>query len=55
MQIEKIMQFIKIDGTIDEKLEKLESLQIDNETYKTGVEELKQVVKYITSIWNSTR
>ena len=44
---EKIMQFIKIDGTIDEKLEKLESLQIDNETYKTGVEELKQVVKYI--------
>lgn len=45
--IEKIMQFIKIDGTIDEKLEKLESLQIDNETYKTGVEELKQVVKYI--------
>ena len=45
--IEKIMQFIKIDGTIDEKLKKLESLQIDNETYKTGVEELKQVVKYI--------
>lgn len=45
--IEKIMQFIKIDGTIDAKLEKLESLQIDNETYKTGVEELKQVVKYI--------
>ncbi len=23
------------------------NLQIDNETYKTGVEELKQVVKYI--------
>ena len=43
----KIMEFIKIDGTNDEKLEKLQSLNIENETFKMGVEELNQVVKYI--------
>ncbi len=43
----KIMEFIKIDGTNDEKLEKLKNLNIENETFKLGVEELSQVVKYI--------
>jgi len=45
--INKIMQFIKIDGTTDEKLQKLQSLGIENDTYKLGVEELGEVAKYI--------
>lgn len=45
--INKIMQFIKIDGTTDEKLQRLQSLGIENDTYKLGVEELGEVVKYI--------
>ncbi len=45
--IEKIMNFIEIDGTSDEKIIKLENLGIENETYNKGVEELKQVVKNI--------
>ena len=45
--IEKIIAFIKIDGTTDEKIEKLENLKIDNEIYKKGVQELRDVVNYI--------
>ncbi len=45
--IEKIMSFIKIEGNNDEKIQKLEELDIENDTYKKGVEELKEVVKYI--------
>ncbi len=46
-QIDRVMNFIAIDGTSDEKFEKLENLKIENETYKIGIEELKQVVKSI--------
>ena len=45
--IEKIMQFIGIQGTTDEKLQKLENLNIENDTYKEGLYELKEVIKYI--------
>lgn len=45
--INKIISFIEIEGTTDEKLEKLSNLGINNELYKKGVEELKEVVKYI--------
>ena len=45
--IKFIIDFINIKGTTDEKINALESLNIDNETFKTGVEELKEVVKYI--------
>lgn len=45
--IETIIKFIKIDGSSSEKIEKLENLEIDNETYKKGVEELKEVIKNI--------
>ena len=41
------MDFIEIDGTTDEKLEKLQDLNIQNETFQTGLEELTQVVKYV--------
>lgn len=46
-EIEKIINFIAINGTSDEKIKKLEDLGIDNEMYTKGVEELKQVVKNI--------
>ncbi len=45
--IDAIVNFIEIDGTTDEKLEKLSKLGIDNELYVKGIEELKEVVKYI--------
>lgn len=45
--VEKIIEFIKTNGTSDEKIKKLENLGIENETYKKGVAELKEVVKYI--------
>ncbi len=43
----KLIDFIKISGTTDEKISKLDQINIENETYKTGVEELKTVVNYI--------
>lgn len=45
--INKIISFIEIDGTTDEKIEKLNNLNIENETFKLGLEELTQVVKYV--------
>ena len=45
--IEKVINFIKIDGATDEKLQKIENLRISNETYLEGVKELKEVIKYI--------
>ena len=47
--IDRIIEFIEIDGTSDEKLEKLEKLQVSEELFEQGLEELKQVVKYIRS------
>lgn len=44
-QIEKIISFIQIDGTNDDKLLKLENLNFENETFKLGLQELKEVVK----------
>ena len=45
--IEKIIDFMSIEGTTDEKLKKLNELNIQNEVFKTGLEELTQVIKYI--------
>ena len=45
--INKIIDFIEINGNKDEKLEKLERLGIDNEVFKEGLSELKDVVKYM--------
>ena len=45
--INKIFEFIEIEGTTDEKLQKLQDLNIENEAFQTGLEELKQVVKYV--------
>ena len=43
--IEKIINFIEIDGTSDEKIQKLKELKIVNETFIKGIEELEYVVK----------
>lgn len=45
--INKIVEFIKINGTTDQMLQKLEDFEIDNELFNAGVNELKEVVKYI--------
>ena len=45
--ITRILTFIEIEGTTDEKIEKLEKLCFSDEMFKLGLEELKQVVKYI--------
>ena len=45
--IEKVMNFIKISGSTDEKLEALNNFNIQNDTFKTGVSELNEVIKYI--------
>jgi len=45
--IERIVEFIQINGTTDEKIQALEELTIENETYKLGVSELKEVINYI--------
>ena len=45
--IEKIIDFIEISGTTDEKLSKLKELKIENENFNKGLEELQEVVKYI--------
>ena len=41
------MDFIEIEGTTDEKLQKLNELNIKNEEFEKGVDELTQVVKYV--------
>lgn len=46
-QIKKIMSFIKIDGTTDEKLRALEELGFESELFQAGLEELRQVVFYV--------
>ena len=46
-KVSKIMEFISIDGSTDEKLQKLEDLNISNDKFKEGLENLKEVVKYI--------
>ena len=43
--IDNIISFIEIDGTSDEKLEKLKQLGIQNETFTKGIEELEYVIK----------
>lgn len=45
--IEKIMNFIQIDGISDEKIKKLNELNINNDIFNEGVYELKEVIKNI--------
>ena len=43
--IEKIISFIEIEGTSDEKIEKLKKLGFESEIFNNGVEELEFVIK----------
>ena len=43
----KILDFIAINGSNEEILEKLEALKINDNTFKEGIAELKQVVDYL--------
>ena len=45
--IERILKFIEIEGTTDEKIKKLKELNIQEEMFAEGLAELEQVVKYI--------
>ena len=45
--IERILKFIEIEGTTDEKIKKLKELNIQEEMFVEGLAELEQVVKYI--------
>ena len=46
-QIQKIIDFIEIQGTSDEKIEKLEGLGIQNEIFNQGVRELKTIIENV--------
>ena len=45
--VKKIMKFILIQGTNQEKLQQLEQLKIETEQFNQGLEEIKQVLKYV--------
>ncbi|MGO1469869.1 MAG: histidine--tRNA ligase [Tissierella sp.] len=45
--VEKIIEFIKIKGSNDEIIEKLKQLNVENDKFKEGLEELETVVNYI--------
>lgn len=46
-KISKIIDFIEIQGSNDEKLNKLKSFNFKNEIFASGVQELEDVVKYM--------
>ena len=45
--IQKIINFMSIEGDTDQKIQQLENMNIENDVFKSGLEELTQVVKYI--------
>lgn len=45
--VEKIMEFLSIEGSNDKKIAGLENLNIQDEIFQNGLNELKQVLKYI--------
>ena len=46
-KINQIVDFINIDGSNDDKIKKLNELNINNDLFKQGLEELTQVVKFM--------
>lgn len=43
----KIEEFLNINGTTDEKINKLKELNFSSEIFKKGLEELEEVIKYV--------
>lgn len=48
--IDAIINFVSIDGTVDEKLSALNELGVTDETFYVGVQELSDVVRYIRAL-----
>lgn len=48
--IDTIVKFISIKGSTDEKLESLKALGIDNDTFKTGCQELDAVINNLKAL-----
>ena len=46
-KIDSILGFITMDGNTDDKLEKLKKLNIEDQSFNEGLEELLEVVKYM--------
>ena len=46
-KVNTIMQFISIDGNNDEKIKALEDMNISNEIFQEGLQQLKELVKFI--------
>ena len=46
-KVDKILDFISIQGSNDEKIEQLNKLNFGNELYRAGVQDLTEVVKYV--------
>ncbi len=46
-KINKIITFLEIDGTTDEKIVALQNLNFSNELFKQGLDELTKVVEYV--------
>jgi len=49
-KIEKIMNFISIDGTNEEKINKLKDLGIEDEVFNLGIEELSEVINNLKTM-----
>ncbi|MGB4471011.1 MAG: histidine--tRNA ligase [Tepidanaerobacteraceae bacterium] len=47
--VDRILRFIKIQGSDEEKLEALKALDITNEIFREGIEELETVIDYVKS------
>ena len=53
--INQIINFIEINGSSNEKIEKLKNLEINSEVFIEGLNELEQVVKYIEAFGVPTK
>lgn len=49
-QVQGVLNFIKISGSTNEKIEQLEKLNIENETFLLGLEEIKTVISYMRDL-----
>ena len=49
-QVKGVLNFIKISGSINEKIQQLEMLNIKNETFLLGLEEIKTVISYMRDL-----
>lgn len=47
ISISKIIAFVNVEGTTDEKINELKKLGISNELFETGIQELSDVIRYV--------